>query len=681
MVRFPIPAAVNPMLFLGVLSVLQITIIPGWLGLKLAGWRAKSPLQFLVYAFAASLLFNFCFVYLLTGLELYSRGSAFALLAAEACAGLWLLKRQGFALRSRIDLAQWTQGWVEAFGLKRFTGCLLFGLALASLLSYTNLLYQNLGTVFTQWDDTVSWDRWAEEWASNHFPTLAGYYPQLMPMNWSLTYQFIGNTDVKMFAKAVMPLFPIATLLLFLDLAYRHRSLWRLFAATIYACVVYTFISGAVIVSGYMETALPFFGFLTLYALLELSENGPTRGNVLAASVFAAGTALVKQGGLYMMLVAAVWTGVVLYRRRAELAAGELGRMVAIAAVALILIVPWYTRQYIAVVNGHDDSNVTRLFALAAQGRTRVQTAAGAMVMLYNCRQDFAKPFLWFLILTAIPSLADSKGRVVLLCIMVPVLLLWAMFFSYEVRTVSLAFPFMAYCSGAGCGVLARLPGRGGMPRKRPAALAFVAAVGCLLVLFAALHFPTLRTAITAGWEAEHMNEIRSVWAMSLLGGAVLVAVVGLTFARRQFAVTLNWYYAVPVAAWLWFGTTSARTADIVARQIELQKNIEAETLNRALYAVLEKEGFQGKVATDYWIFGRLPVLKHYYVPKRYPLETSVEYLKEAASLPGVCYLLVDEARLSRAAKGALDHGLFHTMFIDSRRRFIKTCGDSRTGK
>src|SRR5262249_43164037 len=159
---------------------------------------------------AISLIFNFSFVWLMTSIELYTPPSVYALLAAEALAGLWILKKRRFALGFQVDFAELSREWVENFRLKDVRGCLLFGLAIATVLGFACVIYVNFGSVFILWDDTLSWDRWAGQWASNRFPVSAGYYPQLMPANWSITYQIIRNTDVKMFAKAVMPMFPVA---------------------------------------------------------------------------------------------------------------------------------------------------------------------------------------------------------------------------------------------------------------------------------------------------------------------------------------------------------------------------------------------------------------------------------------------------------------------------------------
>ena len=88
----------------------------------------------------------------------------------------------------------------------------------------------------------------------------------------------------------------------------------------------------------------------------------------------------------------------------------------------------------------------------------------------------------------------------------------------------------------------------------------------------------------------------------------------------------------------------------------------------------MDKEGIHGKVATDYLVFGRLPILKQYYKPQFFPHNTSVDLLATVAKASGVCYILIAEEELGVPAREALDWGLFRTVLIEGRRRLIKTC-------
>src|SRR5262249_52513056 len=61
-----------------------------------------------------------------------------------------------------------------------------------------------------------------------------------------------------------------------------------------------------------------------------------------------------------------------------------------------------------------------------------------------------AKPICWLLTIPILLSLRDPTARKVLLWFLAPLLLLWALFFSYEFRTASVIFPCAAYCAAAG---------------------------------------------------------------------------------------------------------------------------------------------------------------------------------------------------------------------------------------
>jgi hypothetical protein len=671
------------MLVNGFLSFLQMTCIPGFICLKLAGWKEHSGLQRWVYAFAASLIVNFCLVYALVALELHGRPAMAVVLGLEAGAGLLFLKRGRFRLESRLELSEWAQRYVASFRLNQAAGCIVFVLAAAAFLSYGHLLAENLNSVFTLWDDTVSWDRWAEEWVANQFPTNAGYYPQLVPANWSITYAMTGNTDIKMFAKWLMPLFPLATFLLFLDLALRRRSVGYLLSIAVYGAILYSLLGSPLIVSGYMETALPFFACLTVYALLEFSEE-TTPANALIVSVFAGGTALVKQGGLFIVVLAAVWMGVVFYRRRSGLSGrGKLPRLTVAASAGLVVLLPWYIRQYLSIASGKDASNIAYLAGLAAGGRDRSDVITGAFMKLYGNRGEFGHPFCWFLVVTIVLSVWHRLGRRVLAYVLAPLLLLWAAFFSYEVRTASVAFPFAAFCSGAGFGRLlswtrlisSRFYGEFG----RFGVGQLAACVGLGLFSFC-LYSESVRVTLTRGWQPDLLAEVARGWAVPIaLSIPVLVLVVFL--AGRQLVVTVNWYIVLGCVLCLWVTTTTDRTPEIVRQQIEMQKNIESARLNHKLYDFFAGEHISGKIATDYWVLGRLPELKKHYKAQFFPMDSSVEFLGRVAAAPGVCYVLILEEELGAAARDALARGLYRTVFIEERRRFIKTCGEPAAPK
>ena len=171
------------------------------------------------------------------------------------------------------------------------------------------------------------------------------------------------------------------------------------------------------------------------------------------------------------------------------------------------------------------------------------------------------------------------------------------------------------------------------------------------------------------------MGEVARWWAIPLGGSALILLAVGL-IARRNWVMTINWCLVIGFGGWLWLATTMDRGSDIVERQIALQKGVGDADLNRKLYEFLAREGLHGKVATDYWVFGRLPLLKQYYQPQYFPDNTtSAEYLAAVAKGSGICYILIAENELEAPAREALAKGLYRTVLVDGRHRFIQTCG------
>ena len=142
------------------------------------------------------------------------------------------------------------------------------------------------------------------------------------------------NTDVKMFAKAIMPLFALSTALLMLDMFHKTgRWLW-LASVPSYTAVLYYFFGSDFISSGYAEVASAFFGFLTFYSLQQVTASPSSqRATVLLPVVFASSTFLTKQGGVYILVAALAWLGIYLVRNRRHLS-----WRLAVLALTLILV-------------------------------------------------------------------------------------------------------------------------------------------------------------------------------------------------------------------------------------------------------------------------------------------------------------------------------------------------------
>jgi hypothetical protein len=458
------------MIILGILAVCQLTFLPGSLALRL--WfgfnkkRGDSPtgvgwIPALAYSFGLSLILNYCLVFLLTVLHAYTRPVVGVLMGLEWIAWGWAFR--DFLLGSLGQSAgklgararQWLASLLSADGetgpdgslarlLSGVTTVAFLGLALWSLLWIGTVCITNLGSVFNSWDAVMSWNRWAIEWSQNRLPSETAYYPQLIPTNWSLAYVFTGNNQVQFFAKAIMPLFLSFTLLVVFDLGLDYRKSGFFLAVTL-AQLMFKKYTGEFIAEGYVDIPVAFMGLLAVYPLLKKYERFPLMP-VLLGAIFAAGAAVTKQAGIFLLLVYPLLAFLIL---RGETLDFDLRRnwkkIGLVLTLAVLIALPWYVYKQIAIQIGIDTSNVELL----------VDTIYGGLGLMDRFIQALKslEKYFWLVVLL-LPALFWLPRRIRWTTILVvfPYTLIWGFLFSYSTRNFALAVPFVALGAGVAIG-------------------------------------------------------------------------------------------------------------------------------------------------------------------------------------------------------------------------------------
>ena len=193
-------------LLLGSLAIIQITALSGLLIYKFINFRGNLVDNVLI-VFGFSLISNYCLILLLSAIGIYTRSVFTVFVLAELIALLWLYRD---VFRTSVDKFA-TIAWdrlsyiLDFFTPKRRDhdgitilyfawSALILLLAVRSIVWAANVFFDNAGTVFSAWDAVVSWNRWATEWATGRIPTDSRFYPQLIPVNWSITYILQGDT-------------------------------------------------------------------------------------------------------------------------------------------------------------------------------------------------------------------------------------------------------------------------------------------------------------------------------------------------------------------------------------------------------------------------------------------------------------------------------------------------------
>ena len=576
------------LLIWGIISFLQMTMIPGYLVKTYLPLKPDSRIQGWIYTFTFSLLINYLVVFLLTLLGIYRPAVIYAILLIEAVLLLYSRKknpRPSFCLDFKRAAAK-TKQFLNSHSIL-FNILFIISLLMIGLFFY----YQcsRLGDIFKIVDEALSWNRYATEWFSNQLPEKSWYYPQLVPANWSIAYVIMQNADIQFIPRSIMPLFFIGILLMFLDLGLQKKNHIYLWGLIFYGLMGISLYGPTFITSGFMDIAVTFFSFLAFYILhLHYTGEGDRRTgfqikHVLLSILFASAAAATKQAGLYMLIFVLVWNIILIYKNRVHLDKKTIKKTIAALALIIILVgLSWYIYRTITIIKGNDRAGIAEVTQQVHHNRNYLERFAfGFKKITHPNRVRISKnhdltPYICLAIILILFSLFHRWSRVITSVIVIPFTICWGLFFSYSYRNLSLAFPFMAFAMAFGTYwfFFSRDTGihwlfKKILPQKKKSAV---------LVENAA----TVPIAPARGLRI-------SFWHI-LLGFAVIAVVLNFTLLNE---------------------------AAIKKHQLQKEKEVGILKLNQKLYQYYEKNGFEGKIFSKYRQLRVLPVLRDYYASDR----------------------------------------------------------------
>jgi hypothetical protein len=441
------------MFLMGLLSFFQVVFIPGFIALKLFKIKPATRLQMLVYAFALSLTVNYLGVFLLTAAGIYKPLTIYIIALLEIAFLVYyiIVNKIGFTLNPTSRTDGYFAGFSRVAASHPFYHTLLYLAALAVLGFFVYIFVSHLGSIFKGWDVVYGWDRFAKDWFANTFPRRTAHYPQLLPANWSLTYMMIGNAGVNVFAKAMMPLFSIASLLLFLDLGLRRKKAVYFVGAVFYGIILrYIYLPGE-IARGYADIPVAFFAFLAFYVLLQGDGFLDKKARLLSAAI-ASAAAVTKQAGIYILVFVLAWNLLHLFKNRKQADQKIFKSILLMLLVVLVVFGSWYIYKEIQISQGLDRSEVHHVTQRIFKGKGYLQRLGDAFAYLYNYKSGLKGKIILLVPLLLFLSLFHAHGRPrrVTLFIVVPFTLAWALFFSYDHRNLTLIFPFAAFSMAFG---------------------------------------------------------------------------------------------------------------------------------------------------------------------------------------------------------------------------------------
>jgi len=424
---------------LGCCSLIQCLFLPGFIVTR---WLdIRGALRTITTSFALSLIINAFLVAALVLLHAYSRWALAAIFVAECLLAYRLCVRES---QDVTPMGRSAAPW-NALELIALT----FVLVLTA--EYVGWTVRGFGSIFSGWDDIVSWNRWAMDWYRGTLPRHTWHYPQLLPEAWSLTYAFMGTDRVQFFARGMMGLFGLAAIAVLVDLARSPARLAFLASAWFTGMFLRRFNN---VTAGLADVPVSFFALAAIAESLRPGD-GRIEGARLRSyvgPVLAAGAALTKQAGLYIAVIYPLLSWAL---NRSE---GRRLRTVASSyAIIAALVLPWYVYKELEIRSGGETSEIHYVTHDIYHGLSLSERLVEAAAKLSTIAGGPA-------ILTAIAALIllgllDRRARWIFALVGAPYMLIWSLWFSYDVRNASLGLAPCAIVCGAGLAILAgRLP-------------------------------------------------------------------------------------------------------------------------------------------------------------------------------------------------------------------------------
>jgi hypothetical protein len=453
------------MFILGILGILQVFFIPGIIVLRRINHQLR-PVAYTMGVVSASLVFNYCLVFLTTALHIYSQVLLSLVIACEFGLIAWQYRK---SLNKSIDhwlgkirkagdaaLNEWASFFQSGsetsyiyFFIKTIYIILCLILAYISLNWILRLFIWNLGSVFNSYDTIVIWNRWAIDWANNLLPGSTYRYPQLLPTNWSIIYVLMGDTSIQFFAKAIMPLFTFFILLMIVDLGFARKNAGFFIGAAITYLALKKFL-GPFVIEGLADLPSAFLAFSAIYFLFLSQVDKQSTENKIGYAILivlgAAGGAVTKQVGLLFLLLFSIVYFLFFVKPLFRENSKKTNRVIlASVLLVLIIVIPWYLYKQVMIWQGLEKSEV-QMISTATKHAFNYLSIKDQLLEIIKL---FEKYFYLLILLIPLAFFVEPMIRTLILFVVFPLFISWGIFASYDFRNLAIALPIF----GISCGI------------------------------------------------------------------------------------------------------------------------------------------------------------------------------------------------------------------------------------
>jgi hypothetical protein len=328
---------------------------------------------------------------------------------------------------------------------------ILFLLSVSILIYLFIVFIFNIGRIFREWDAIFSWNIWAIDFYNNKIPSVTYHYPQLIPANWSISY-VLCEYPFQFISKALMPLFLILPVYSFIIIGLTQRSY-----AFIYSIFfLFQGFNRLNWTDGCVDVPVAFFSILVLISLIMIRKHDDETDKhkqILLSTLFVCGAAVTKQAGLYIVAVYPFLLYILTSESYLRDKKKILFQGLFFLSMIILIVLPYYLYAESSIRNGTSASEINYVTNEIYKGASYSEKFLNACTLFFK-RVFTSKLIFIIAILPFLVSFTNRTFRLLNFVFVIPYFLIWAIFFSYDLRNAAIMIPYFCLAIGAGLEII-----------------------------------------------------------------------------------------------------------------------------------------------------------------------------------------------------------------------------------
>ncbi len=421
------------MIFFGILSLFQAWFLPGFL--LVSFFKRINFYDKIILSFPLSIIVNYILIFILLFFNTYNSIYLYIIFGLEILAVCTLYKQ-------------------HLFNLKNFKYHFLIELNLINiflfliLFIYLYLSVSTIGQITFPGDPLVMWDNWAKSFALGTIPYEKTMdYPQAYPILMSITYVFIGNTDIEFFSRVICVIYPlIIWLIIFRILFILPNSKIKIKYFGIFLTLIILYKFRHTLFIGFVDPIL-IFSTLCLGYILFLDFKFKFKNEYILVCLLAILPGLLKQTSLYLSIIFPIIYFMISYHLNQKL---NLKKFIFYFVFFVSILSPWYIYKIILF---SQDQGSLQFFNLSFFSDTNnfVSDPDENLIrsfflnIKYGLKLIFGNFYIVVLVIILIGIFSNFYTIITFFIILLPYFILWSNMFANDARNFSFLYPAVAF--------------------------------------------------------------------------------------------------------------------------------------------------------------------------------------------------------------------------------------------